>query len=65
MRTMEQAQARRGVGMRGDMAAARDSMEFLLGEAKNALEARDLTTAKRNMDLAERALEKLEDFLGR
>jgi len=47
------------------MAAARDSMEFLLAEAKGALEARDLPTAKRNMDLAERALEKLEGFLGR
>ena len=65
MRTMEQAQARQGVGMRGDMAAARDSMEFLLGGAKDALEARDLLTAKRNMDLAERALERLEGFLGR
>lgn len=47
------------------MAAARDSMEFLMGEAKDAVEARDFDTAKRNMDLAERALEKLEGFLGR
>ena len=65
MRTMEQRQASQGVGMRGDMAAARDSMEFLLGGAKEALDARDLVTAKRNMDLAERALEKLESLLGR
>ncbi|MBI2819104.1 MAG: protein kinase [Acidobacteria bacterium] len=65
IRTMEQRQASQGVGMRGDMAAARDSMEFLLGEAKEALDARDLVAAKRNMDLAERALEKLENFLGR
>jgi len=65
IRNMEQQQARQGVGMRGDMAAARDSMEFLMGEAKDAIEARDFDTAKRNMDLAERALEKLEGFLGR
>jgi len=65
MRNIEQQQNRQGVGMRADMAAARDSMEFLLGEAKDALEARDLDTAKRNMDLAERALEKVENFLGR
>ncbi|HWP84271.1 MAG TPA: hypothetical protein VNN17_03730, partial [Terriglobia bacterium] len=65
LRTMEQAQARQGVGMRADMAAARDSMEYLLGGARDALEARDLATAKRNLDLAERALEKLENFLGR
>jgi hypothetical protein len=65
MRNMEQAQASQGVGMRRDMASARDSMEFLLGNAKEALDARDLLTAKRNMDLAERALERLEGFLGR
>jgi hypothetical protein len=65
MANMEQAQARQGLGMRGDMAAARDSMEFLLSSAKDALDAGDLATAKRNMDLAERALEKLEGFLGR
>ena len=65
MRNMEQAQARQGLGMRADMAAARDSMEFLLGGAKEALDARDLVTANRNMDLAERALERLEGFFGR
>ena len=62
---MEQQQAKMGVGLRGDMAAARDSMEYLLGEAKNALAAGDADGAKRNMGLAERQIEKLEDFLGR
>ncbi|MBI4479831.1 MAG: protein kinase [Acidobacteria bacterium] len=65
VRNMEQQQARQGVGMRGDMAAARDSMEFLMAETKDAIEARDFDTANRNMDLAERAIEKLEGFLGR
>ena len=62
---MEQQQARQGVGMRGDMAAARDSMDYLLDEAKSALAEGDAESAKRNMDLAVRQIEKLEDFLGR
>jgi serine/threonine protein kinase len=62
---MEQQQARMGVGLRGDMAAARDSMEYLMGEAKSALEVGDAEGAKRNLGLAERQIEKLEDFLGR
>ena len=62
---MEQQQARQGVGMRGDMAAARDSMDYLLGEAKSALAEGDAESAKQNMDLAVRQIEKLEDFLGR
>ena len=33
--------------------------------AKSALEAGDAEGAKRNMGLAERQIEKLEDFLGR
>jgi tRNA A-37 threonylcarbamoyl transferase component Bud32/class 3 adenylate cyclase len=65
MRNMEEAQARQGLGMRADMAAARDSMEYLLGGARDALAERDLVTARRNMDLAERALERLENFFGR
>jgi serine/threonine protein kinase len=62
---MEQQQGRMGVGLRTDMAAARDSMEYLMGEAKSALSAGDADEAKRNMDMAERQVEKLEEFLGR
>ena len=62
---MEQQQAKMGVGLRGDMAAARDSMEYLMGEAKNALTAGDADGAKRNLGLTERQIEKLEDFPGR
>ena len=65
MKRMEEQQGRQGVGMRGDMAAARDTMEYLMAETKTAVDAKDLETAKRNMDLAERQIEKLETFLGR
>jgi hypothetical protein len=65
LRNMEQGQARQGVGMRADMAAARDQMEYLMEDTQRALAERDLETASRNMDLAERQIEKLENFLGR
>lgn len=62
---LEQQQGRMGVGLRGDMATARGSMEYLMGEAKSALDTGDADAAQRNMSLAERQIEKLEDFLGR
>ena len=65
MQRMEEQQARLGGGMRTDMAAARESMDYNLTEAQNSLAAQDLDGAKRKMDLAERNLENLERFLGR
>lgn len=65
MQTMERQQSRMGVSMRPDMAAAHESMGYLLREADSSLSAGDAATAKRNLDLAERQLEKLEGFLGR
>ena len=65
MQRMEEQQNRAGLGMRPDMAAAKDSMTYLLQEAGNALMNGDGETAKRNLDLAERQIEKLEQFLGR
>jgi serine/threonine-protein kinase len=62
---LEQQQARMGLGLRGDMAAANQRMDFLMKEAGAALSAGDADAAKRNMDLAEREVEKLEKFLGR
>jgi hypothetical protein len=65
LENMESQQRAAGLGMRGDMAAAGQRVQFLMGEANGALGARDAAAAKRNMDLAERDIEKLEGFLGR
>ena len=62
---LQRQQAASGLGLRGDMAAAKGSMEYLMGEAKNALAAGDTASAKRNLDMAEPQVEKLERFLGR
>jgi hypothetical protein len=65
MQTMEDRQRQQGVGMRADMAAARESMSSFLEEARSDLAAGDAAAAKRNLDLAEGHLEKIERFLGR
>jgi class 3 adenylate cyclase len=62
---LERQQNRSGLSLRGDMAAAKESMEYLMGEAKAALGSSDAATTKRNLDLAEQQVEKLEHFLGR
>ena len=62
---LQRQQNAAGLGLRGDMAAARESMDYLLDEAKAALRAHDADGTKRNLDLAEKQVEKLERFLGR
>ncbi len=62
--TLESQQRQAGLSLRGDMAAAKQSVEYLMGEADASLAAGDAATAKRNLDLAEQNVEKLERFLG-
>ncbi len=61
---LKQSQARSGLGLRRDMAAAEQRMGFNLAQAEEKLGAGDRAGAERNLDLAERALEQLEKFLG-
>ena len=62
---LERQQNRAGLSLRGDMAAAKESMNYLFGEAKASIDAGDAAVTKRNLDLAEKQVEKLESFLGR
>ena len=64
LENLQQQQKRAGLSLRSDMAAAHGSMLYLLEEAKTALAAGDAETGKRNLDMAERQIEKLEHFLG-
>ncbi len=61
---LRQQQARMGLGLRGDMATALDRQEFLLNQVDAAFNARDASRMKRQLDLAEKEVEKLERFLG-
>jgi serine/threonine protein kinase len=54
-----------GLGLRADMENSAQRMEYYLSQTETALDRRDAENAKKNLDLAEREVSKLEDFLGR
>ncbi len=62
---LRRAQQQQGLGLRGDMAAAQKQMQYALGQAEKSLADGDGATAERNMGIAEKAIDKLEAFLGR
>ena len=64
LQNLEREQSRSGLSLRGDMGAAAQRVQFLMGEANRAVAAGDAAAAKRNLDQAESNLEKLEKFLG-
>ncbi len=54
-----------GLGLRGDIAAAAQRMEFYMDEAESAIRRGDAGAARRHLDTAERETARLEKFLGR
>jgi hypothetical protein len=62
---LKDEQARMGLGLRGDIVNAQHRMEMFLDEAESELRSGDADEAKKNLDSAEREIEKLEKFLGR
>lgn len=62
---LKQEQARMGLGLRGDIAAAAQRMEFYMDEAEAAVKRGDAAAARRHLDNAERETARLEKFLGR
>ncbi|HXN46464.1 MAG TPA: hypothetical protein VN893_07470, partial [Bryobacteraceae bacterium] len=62
---LERRQQAAGYGLRGDIAASRQRMEYLLDEAQAALNAGNPDRAQKNLDLAEQEADKLDKFLGR
>lgn len=63
--TLEHQMQQSGLGLRGDMVAARNSMRNDLQQAKQAIGGQDIDHARHYLDLAQREVEKLETFLGR
>jgi len=62
---LRRRQAASGLGLRSDMAGAAQRMEYYLSQAESALDRRDAESARKNLDLAEREVSKLESFLGK
>jgi serine/threonine-protein kinase len=63
--SIRQQQARMGLGLRQDMAAGLQRMEYQLDETEAALKRGDAASAKRSLGAAEREVSKLEGFMGR
>ncbi len=62
---LEQQMHQSGMGLRGDMVAARANLRTDLAKAKQAMDSADTERARHYLDLAHREVEKLEAFLGR
>ncbi|MCU1257602.1 MAG: serine/threonine protein kinase [Bryobacterales bacterium] len=62
---LQQEQAKQGLGLRGDMVAAQQRLNYQLNEADSNLKQGDHVNAKKRLDAAERELETIEKFLGR
>lgn len=61
---LQREQSRQGLGLRADIAASAQRMEYYLDETEAAVKRGDTAAAKKNLDLAERTVSKLESFLG-
>jgi eukaryotic-like serine/threonine-protein kinase len=62
---LEQQMHQSGLGLRGDMVAARANMRTDMAKAKQAIDAGDTERARHYLDLAHHEVEKVEAFLGR
>ena len=62
---LRKQQAASGLGLRADMASSAQRMEYYYSQSETALKNRDVETAKKNLDLTEREVSKLENFLGK
>jgi len=62
---LRKQQAASGLGLRPDMAGSAQRMEYYYSQADAALKNRDSEAAKKNLDLTEREVSKLENFLGK
>jgi len=62
--TLQREQASQGLNLRGDIAGSQERLRNYTAKAQAALQAHDLKSAQKYMDLAEPELEKIEKFLG-
>ncbi len=60
---LESAQSKQGLGLRGDIVALAQRMDYQLTMAEDAVKRGDAAAAKKSLDAAEKAASKLESFL--
>ena len=61
---LQREQNRQGLGLRADIAASAQRMEYYLDQTEAALKRGDAAAAKKNLAAAERIVSKIESFLG-
>jgi eukaryotic-like serine/threonine-protein kinase len=61
---LQREQARQGLGLRADIAAAAQRMEYILDETEATLKRGDTAAAKKHLDAGDRIVSKIESFLG-
>jgi len=64
LHSIKEQMASQGLGLRSDVREAEARMTYLLGEAKDKLKNGDADGAKRDLDMAQLALNQVEKFLG-
>jgi hypothetical protein len=62
--SIRKQQARSGLGLRADITAGVQRMDFYLDETETALKKGDAAVAKKALSSAEREVSNLEKFLG-
>lgn len=63
--SLKQQMARQGLGLRGDIVATEGRMDLQMRRAEDAIRNGDTDEARNSLQLAERAVENIEKFLGR
>ena len=65
VQTLQTQMQRQGLGMRGDILEAEARMDYLMKESMDSIVAGDVAGGRSNLQMAERAVETIEKFLGR
>ena len=65
LRSMQQQMAAQGLGIRGDMLETESRMDYQMKEAMDYIRSGDAEQARTTLQMAQRAVETLEKFLGR
>jgi serine/threonine-protein kinase len=61
---LQREQSRQGLGLRADIVATAQRMDYQLNSAEDALKRGDAAAARKSLDAAEKAVSKIESFLG-
>jgi serine/threonine-protein kinase len=61
---LQRSQSRQGLGLRADIVATAQRMDYQLSAAEDALKRGDAAAARKSLDAAERAVSSIEKFLG-